>query len=50
LMKNPIGYFTRTFKKMVYNYVDSFRELHNVAKRKENNHVGLAMFEQFIDG
>ncbi|MED1302634.1 cytosolic protein [Bacillus pacificus] len=50
LMKNPIGYFTRTFKKMVYNYVDSFRELHNVAKRKENNHVGLTMFEQFIDG
>ncbi|ANN34865.1 cytosolic protein [Bacillus thuringiensis serovar coreanensis] len=50
LMKNPIGYFTRTFKKMVYNYVDSFREIHNVAKRKENNHVGLAMFEQFING
>ncbi|ANN30927.1 cytosolic protein [Bacillus thuringiensis serovar coreanensis] len=50
LMKNPIGYFTRTFKKMVYNYVDSFREIHIVAKRKENNHVGLAMFEQFIDG
>ncbi|PFP79351.1 hypothetical protein COK02_31875, partial [Bacillus cereus] len=36
LMKNPIGYFTRTFKKMVYNYIDSFREMHNVAMRKEN--------------
>ncbi|MGG5736720.1 helix-turn-helix domain-containing protein [Bacillus cereus group sp. IBL03679] len=36
LMKNPIGYFTRTFKKMVYNYIDNFREIHNVAKRKEN--------------
>lgn len=21
-MKNPIGYFTRTFQKMLYNYVD----------------------------
>ncbi|MES1051028.1 cytosolic protein [Bacillus thuringiensis] len=50
LMKNPIGYFTSTFKSMVYNYVDSFREIHNVAKRKENNHVRLAIFEQFIDG
>ncbi|PYE97213.1 helix-turn-helix domain-containing protein, partial [Bacillus sp. 196mf] len=28
LMKNPIGYFTRTFKKMVYDYIDSFREKH----------------------
>ncbi|EOO34182.1 hypothetical protein IIU_02671 [Bacillus cereus VD133] len=36
LMKNPIGYFTRTFKQMVYNYIDSFREIHNVAKRKSH--------------
>ncbi|MBW3491121.1 HTH domain-containing protein [Bacillus sp. FDAARGOS_1420] len=36
LMKNPIGYFTRTFKKMVYNYVDSFRNIHNIAKRKSH--------------
>ncbi|PEA09467.1 cytosolic protein [Bacillus cereus] len=50
LMKNPIGYFTNTFKTMVYNYIDSFREIHNIAKRKENNHVGLAMFNQFIEG
>ncbi|NWK69973.1 cytosolic protein [Bacillus paramycoides] len=34
LMKNPIGYFTNTFKTMVYDYIDSFREIHNVAKRK----------------
>ncbi|MBG9841749.1 cytosolic protein [Bacillus tropicus] len=51
LMKNPIGYFTNTFKTMVYDYIDSFREIHNIAKRKENNHVGLTdMFKQFIDG
>ncbi|MEN3133071.1 cytosolic protein [Bacillus cereus] len=36
LMKNPIGYFTRTFKSMVYDYIDSFRDIHNVAKRKES--------------
>ncbi|MEH7149573.1 helix-turn-helix domain-containing protein [Bacillus thuringiensis] len=34
LMRNPIGYFTRTFKRVVYNYVDSFRDIHNIAKRK----------------
>ncbi|PYE86631.1 hypothetical protein ATL10_11152, partial [Bacillus sp. 196mf] len=34
LMKNPIGYFTRTFKQMVYNYIDSFRERHILEKRK----------------
>ncbi|PYE88554.1 cytosolic protein, partial [Bacillus sp. 196mf] len=34
LMKNPIGYFTRTFKKMVYDYIDSFREKHILEKRK----------------
>ncbi|MGH1231838.1 cytosolic protein [Bacillus toyonensis] len=50
LMNNPIGYFTNTFKNMVYNYVDSFKEIHHVAKRKENNHVGLTMFKQFIEG
>ncbi|MBG9839094.1 MULTISPECIES: helix-turn-helix domain-containing protein [Bacillus cereus group] len=50
LMKNPIGYFTNTFKTMVYNYIDSFRDIHNISKRKENNYVGLAMFEQFIEG
>ncbi|PFJ17940.1 cytosolic protein [Bacillus cereus] len=50
LMKNPIGYFTNTFKTMVYNYIDNFREIHNVAMRKENKHVGLAIFKQFIEG
>ncbi|MED3084668.1 helix-turn-helix domain-containing protein [Bacillus toyonensis] len=36
LMNNPIGYFTNTFKSMVYNYVDSFRDIHNIAQRKAN--------------
>ncbi|WP_438358153.1 hypothetical protein [Bacillus toyonensis] len=36
LMKNPIGYFTNTLKSMVYNYVDSFRDIHNIARRKAN--------------
>ncbi|MED2752648.1 cytosolic protein, partial [Bacillus thuringiensis] len=34
LMRNPIGYFTKTFKKMVYDYIDSFREIHIMAQRK----------------
>ncbi|MGG0258160.1 helix-turn-helix domain-containing protein [Bacillus mycoides] len=50
LMKNPIGYFTRTFKKMVYNYMDSFKDIHNIAQRKANKHDGLALFKQFIEG
>ncbi|ANS46781.1 DeoR family transcriptional regulator [Bacillus thuringiensis] len=51
LIKNPIGYFTRTFKKMVYHYIDSFREIHHIAKRKENVHTGpLAIFRQMIEG
>ncbi|WP_242291476.1 helix-turn-helix domain-containing protein [Bacillus cereus group sp. BfR-BA-01356] len=51
LMKNPIGYFTNTFKSMVYDYIDSFRSIHNIAKRKENKYIGLtAMFSQIIDG
>ncbi|ANS46159.1 DeoR family transcriptional regulator [Bacillus thuringiensis] len=51
LMKNPIGYFTRTFKKMVYHYIDSFREIHHIATRKENVHTGpLAIFRQMIEG
>ncbi|EOO29534.1 hypothetical protein IIU_05564 [Bacillus cereus VD133] len=51
LMKNPIGYFTRTFKDMVYNYVDSFRDIHNIAKRKENVQAGpLAIFKRMIEG
>ena len=36
LMKNPIGYFTNTFKSMVYDYIDSFRDIHNVTQRKTN--------------
>ncbi|MGG5741392.1 cytosolic protein, partial [Bacillus cereus group sp. IBL03679] len=51
LMKNPIGYFTRTFKSMVYDYIDSFREIHIIAKRKENAYTGpLAIFKQMIEG
>ncbi|QIW22158.1 helix-turn-helix domain-containing protein [Bacillus thuringiensis] len=34
LMKNPIGYFTNTFKTMAYNYIDSFRDIHIMAQRK----------------
>ncbi|ANS50147.1 hypothetical protein BT246_48110 [Bacillus thuringiensis] len=50
-MKNPIGYFTRTFKQMVYNYIDSFRDIHNIAKRKEHAHTGpLAIFKRIIEG
>ncbi|PGS61192.1 cytosolic protein, partial [Bacillus cereus] len=46
-----IGYFTRTFKSMVYNYVDSFRDIHNIAQRKANVHVSnLAIFQQLIEG
>ncbi|MEN3132488.1 cytosolic protein [Bacillus cereus] len=40
LMKNPIGYFTRTFKNMIYDYIDSFRDIHNVAQRKANACIG----------
>ncbi|PEA86404.1 helix-turn-helix domain-containing protein [Bacillus thuringiensis] len=51
LMKNPIGYFTRTFKGMVYEYIDSFRDIHNVAKRKESVQAGpLAIFKRMIEG
>ncbi|PGS80146.1 cytosolic protein [Bacillus cereus] len=50
-MKNPIGYFTRTFKSMVYDYIDSFRDIHTIAKRKENVKAGsLAIFKRMIDG
>ncbi|MGE1025185.1 helix-turn-helix domain-containing protein [Bacillus cereus] len=49
-MKNPIGYFTRTFKRIVYNYIDSFREIHNLANREANKDNGLAFFKEFIDG
>ena len=51
LMKKPIGYFTNTFKTMVYNYIDSFRDIHNIAKRKEHAASNsLAFFKQFIEG
>lgn len=33
-MKNPVGYFIRTFKKMVY--IDSYRERHIIEQRREN--------------
>ncbi|MGG1330468.1 HTH domain-containing protein [Bacillus tropicus] len=51
LMKNPIGYFTSTFKKMVYDYMDSFREIYHIAKRKEHAYTGpLAIFKRMIEG
>jgi len=36
LMRNPIGYFTKTFKKIVYDYIDNFKSIHNIAQRREN--------------
>ncbi|HDR8449116.1 TPA: cytosolic protein [Bacillus cereus] len=50
-IKNPIGYFTCTFKRIVYNYVDSFRNIHNLAQRKAYAHASnLAIFKQVIEG
>lgn len=49
LMKNPIGYFTNTFKALAYNYIDNFREIHIVAKCKENKHIGLPISKKFIE-
>ncbi|PGL17335.1 cytosolic protein, partial [Bacillus thuringiensis] len=48
LMKNPIGYFTRTFKQMVYNYIDSFREIHNLANRKKDISARDTLFLKMI--
>lgn len=51
LMRNPIGYFTNTFKNMMYHYIDSFKAIHNVATRKEHAHTGnLSVFKQIIAG
>ncbi|MED3466574.1 helix-turn-helix domain-containing protein [Bacillus thuringiensis] len=44
LMRNPIGYFTRTFKHIVYSYIDSFREIHNLADRKANFDARNSLF------
>ena len=49
LMKNPIGYFTRTFKSMVYNYVDSFRDIHNIAQRKANANTSSIFYNWLED-
>ncbi|MED2759074.1 cytosolic protein [Bacillus thuringiensis] len=49
LMRNPIGYFTKTFKKMVYDYIDSFREIHIMAQRKTNIHTSnLEIFHRML--
>ncbi|MED2783962.1 helix-turn-helix domain-containing protein [Bacillus thuringiensis] len=49
LMRNPIGYFTKTFKKMVYDYIDSFREIHIMAQRKANIHTSnLEIFHRML--
>lgn len=32
LMKNLIRYFTRTFKKMIYDYIDSIKDIRNISK------------------
>ena len=48
LMKNPIGYFTRMFKQMVYNYIDSFRDIHNLANRKKDISARNTLFLKMI--
>ncbi|WP_144488937.1 helix-turn-helix domain-containing protein [Bacillus thuringiensis] len=48
-MKNPIGYFTRTFKRMVYNYIDSFREIHNLANRKTSACTSDGIFYNWLE-
>ncbi|HDR8108836.1 TPA: cytosolic protein [Bacillus cereus] len=48
LMKNPIGYFTSTFKQMVYNYIDSFRDIHNLANRKKDISARNTLFLKMI--
>ncbi|MGR5965513.1 helix-turn-helix domain-containing protein [Bacillus cereus] len=48
-MKNPIGYFTRTFKRMVYNYIDSFREIHNLANRKPSACTSNGIFYNWLE-
>ncbi|PEF60476.1 helix-turn-helix domain-containing protein [Bacillus cereus] len=51
LMRNPIGYFTRTFKHMVYGYIDNFSEIHHLAQRKANIHAtNMAIFQRMIEG
>ncbi len=50
-MRNLIGYFTRTFKKIVYNYIDSFKGMYIIAQRKANKHVtNIVIFRRMIDG
>ncbi|MDA2634524.1 helix-turn-helix domain-containing protein [Bacillus cereus] len=48
LMKSPIGYFTSTFKQMVYNYIDSFRDIHNLANRKKDISARNTLFLKMI--
>ncbi|PEP83042.1 helix-turn-helix domain-containing protein, partial [Bacillus toyonensis] len=47
LIKNPIGYFTRTFKQMVYTYIDSFRDVHILAGRKAHIHTSTSNLAVF---
>ncbi|WP_420973724.1 helix-turn-helix domain-containing protein [Bacillus thuringiensis] len=49
LMKNPIGYFTNTFKSMVYDYIDSFREIHNLANRKPSACTNDGIFYNWLE-
>ena len=49
LMKNPMGYFTNTFKSMVYNYIDSFREIHNLANRKPSACTSDGIFYNWLE-
>ncbi|WP_317188292.1 hypothetical protein [Escherichia coli] len=49
LMKNPIGYFTNTFKSMVYDYIDRFRDIHNISKRKTNTDTSSVYYNWLED-
>ncbi|MEC2928200.1 helix-turn-helix domain-containing protein [Bacillus tropicus] len=49
LMKNPIGYFTNTFKSMVYNYIDSFKKIHNLANRKPSACTNDGIFYNWLE-
>ncbi|WP_242266281.1 MULTISPECIES: cytosolic protein [unclassified Bacillus cereus group] len=49
LMKNPIGYFTRTFKHMVYDYIDSFRDIHHLANRKASACTSDGLFYNWLE-
>ena len=48
-MENPVGYFTRTFKHMVYDYIDSFRDIHHLANRKASACTSDGLFYNWLE-